>query len=46
MKDVVCGMDVDESSKFKSSYKGKTYHFCSAACKQNFDKKPETYTKG
>ena len=39
-------MDVNESSKFKSSYKGKTYAFCSANCKQNFDKKPENYAKG
>ena len=36
-------MDVEETSKFRSSYKGKTYVFCSADCKQNFDKKPESY---
>ncbi len=46
MKDPVCGMEVGESSKFKSSYKGKRYAFCSANCKQNFDKKPDGYAKG
>ena len=46
MKDPVCQMDVNESSKFKSNYKGKTFYFCSASCKQNFDKKPENYAKG
>ena len=45
MKDPVCKMDVKETSGFRSSYKGKTYVFCSASCKQNFDKKPESYTK-
>ena len=38
-------MEVNENSKFKSSYKGKAYVFCSANCKQNFDKKPENYAK-
>ncbi len=38
-------MDVSENSKFKSIYKGKTHNFCSANCKQSFDKKPENYVK-
>ncbi len=46
MKDVICGMDASESSKFKSAYKGKTYNFCSKACKDTFDKKPGKYAKG
>ncbi|MDE1860213.1 MAG: YHS domain-containing protein [Candidatus Micrarchaeota archaeon] len=45
MKDPVCKMEVDEKSQFRSSYKGKTYVFCSVNCKQNFDKKPESYAK-
>ncbi len=45
MKDPICGMDVKESSRFKSDYKGKAYYFCSASCKQSFDKKPEGYVK-
>ena len=39
MKDPICQMEVDEDSKFRSVYKGKSYVFCSAACKQSFDKK-------
>ena len=38
-------MEVEESSKFRSSYKDKIYVFCSANCKQNFDKKPDSYAK-
>lgn len=45
MKDPVCKMDVNESSNFKSSYKNKTYYFCSLSCKQNFDKKPGSFAK-
>ncbi len=44
VKDPVCGMDVDEkSAKHKSEYKGKTYYFCSPACRKDFEKDPETY---
>ncbi len=45
MKDPICGMEVDEKSKFRSSYKNKTYVFCSANCKQNFDKDPGSHAK-
>jgi len=45
-KDLVCGMIVDEKkTKFKSDYKGKTYYFCSSACKSTFDKNPSKYAK-
>lgn len=45
VKDVVCGMNIDEkTAKFKSDYQGKTYYFCSSACKTNFDKNPAKYT--
>jgi len=44
--DVVCGMQVDEkTAKWKSAYKGRTYYFCAPACKKEFDKNPEKYTK-
>lgn len=46
VKDVVCGMDVDEkTAKWKSDYKGKTYYFCAQSCKQRFDRNPERFTK-
>lgn len=43
-KDPVCGMQLAEASAAaKSDDKGKTYYFCSAACKAAFDKSPEKY---
>ncbi len=42
-KDVVCGMDVSEDSKYQSAYHHKTYYFCSEQCKSKFDASPETY---
>ncbi len=42
-KDPVCGMEVDEKSKFKSEYMGKTYYFCSQLDKASFDKNPIKY---
>ena len=44
-KDPVCGMQVSEQAPAgKSEYQGKTYYFCSPACKSKFDKNPEKYT--
>ncbi len=43
-KDPICGMDVDEeTAKYKSEYKSKTYYFCAAGCKEAFDSNPEKY---
>ncbi len=43
-KDLVCGMEVDESSAAATSeYKGETYYFCAPGCKTAFDKEPEKY---
>ena len=43
-KDPVCGMQLSETSApAKTEYKGKTYYFCSPACKTTFDKNPEKY---
>lgn len=37
-KDPVCGMDVDEATaEHKVEYKGKTYYFCAAGCKEEFE---------
>ena len=44
--DLVCGMQVDETkSKYVSTYKDKSYYFCSAACKKAFDLAPQKYVK-
>ncbi len=43
-KDPVCGMDVDpQRAAGASVYGGRTYFFCSASCRDNFEKAPEKY---
>ncbi len=45
--DPVCHMHVDPNSAAgKSDYQGKTYYFCSADCKADFDREPERYVRG
>ena len=37
LRDPVCGMVLNEdTAKFKITYEGETYHFCSLACKKRF----------
>jgi YHS domain-containing protein len=44
VKDVVCGMDVDpDEAPAKSEYRGATYYFCAAGCKEAFDADPQKY---
>ena len=44
VKDPVCGMQVNEASAAaKVEHGGKTYYFCSPACKATFEKHPEKY---
>ena len=46
-KDPVCGMAVDaKKAAATSTYKGKTYYFCSQSCKERFDQSPEKYLAG
>lgn len=45
-KDVVCGMQVDPAKAAGSSeYNGKTFCFCSKACKAKFDANPGPFAK-
>ena len=45
-RDVICGMQVDPATAAgKSEYKGKTYYFCSTACKTRFDSDPARFAK-
>jgi len=45
--DPVCGMSVDKQrAEFRSFQKGDTYYFCSAGCKETFDKEPAKYISG
>ncbi|MFA5180539.1 MAG: YHS domain-containing protein [Syntrophales bacterium] len=42
--DPVCKMVIEEEdAAATTSYKGKTYRFCSSHCKQSFDSSPESY---
>ncbi|MFP3265674.1 YHS domain-containing protein [Acidilobus sp. 7A] len=43
--DPVCGMEVEESTPFKTMYKGRTYYFCSDACLREFRRDPERYLR-
>jgi YHS domain-containing protein len=38
-------MKVDEKTKHKTVYKGKTYYFCAPGCKIAFEENPEKYLK-
>jgi Cu+-exporting ATPase len=45
--DPVCGMRVDpERAEYRSFQKGEAYYFCSAVCKEMFDKDPGKYLGG
>lgn len=44
--DPVCACQVDEEgAEFKSQYEGKTYYFCTEACKAKFDAHPDKWSK-
>jgi len=45
VKDLVCGMSVNEKVALKSNYKGKTYYFCSISCQQAFNNNQEKFVK-
>jgi Cu+-exporting ATPase len=45
-KDIVCGMEVDSSSPYESTWEGETFKFCSEGCKTKFDNNPEKYVTG
>jgi membrane fusion protein, copper/silver efflux system len=46
-KDPVCGLNVDQAKAkaagLQSTYKEKTYYFCSDGCQQHFQKNPQRY---
>ncbi len=44
--DPICEMTVDPAKAAgNSEYRGKTYYFCSAGCKEKFDRAPGQYAK-
>ena len=47
VKDPVCGMSVKKKEAAATSeHMGRTFYFCSSACKQSFDREPMKYMKG
>ena len=45
-RDPVCGAILDDkTSKFKITYEGETYHFCSLTCKKRFKRNPMKFVK-
>jgi Cu+-exporting ATPase len=45
--DPVCGMNIsDEETMGTSEYEGKTYHFCSFGCQEQFDEDPYKFVHG
>jgi xanthine dehydrogenase accessory factor len=43
-KDPICGMMVEVgAAKYKSEFRGNSFYFCCAGCKQSFDKQPDKY---
>lgn len=42
--DPLCGMTVNPATaEYRSFHQGATYYFCSAGCKESFDKDPSKY---
>ncbi len=42
--DPVCGMQIEErDAAGQSDFEGRTYYFCSLACKQQFDANPARF---
>ena len=45
-RDPVCGAIMDErTAKFKKTYDGETYYFCSITCKKKFKRQPRKFVK-
>ena len=45
-RDPVCGMVLnEETAKFKITYEGETYHFCSLTCKKKFKRHAIKFVK-
>jgi len=43
-KDPVCGMNVDEKrATERAEHEGRKYVFCSASCRERFERSPESY---
>jgi YHS domain-containing protein len=42
----VCGMEIErDEAAAQSTYEDQTYYFCSAGCRDEFEKNPERYAE-
>jgi len=45
-RDTVCGATLDEEKpKYRISYEGETFYFCSVKCKKRFKRNPAKFAK-
>jgi YHS domain-containing protein len=44
-RDLVCGMFIEPADALRLEYHGKTYYFCSHACKREFEDRPDEYAE-
>lgn len=45
-KDPVCGMEISRTTAIEEFvHQGKTYYFCSGACRETFETEPEKYIR-
>lgn len=44
IRDPVCGMEVTVSTASSAAYQGRTYYFCSSACRDKFEAAPTQYS--
>lgn len=47
VKDFVCGIEIDKDMQldYDYDYQGKTYHFCSETCRDDFARHPTRYVR-
>ncbi len=47
VKDLVCGIEIDKDMQldYDYDYQGKTYHFCSETCRNDFSRNPTRYVR-
>ncbi|HEU4697998.1 MAG TPA: YHS domain-containing protein [Gemmatimonadales bacterium] len=43
VQDPVCGMMVDEATAVRAEHQGRSYRFCSEACRTRFEAEPDRF---
>lgn len=44
-KDPICGMNADPKTAISAEHSGRTYYFCSAGCRAQFQANPAQYAR-